>query len=567
MMGLMFLRLGYLRHPQCRKLISINIPAFLIILLTLGFVAAAECGDGTCYLGYNSVKFELLFNESSEEYILNESEDDDFTVDNKEYLIELVSVNSSSMKVIFKIDDNEIIELAENEHSYLNQTKFTVKDILTNLESEALSCPEDCDECSNATECVDNDRCTFDNCTGIPKECVNIKMSDCVESKFYSLGDAFSVGSGYCKHNLFFKEAQEDNNSITLSISGGDINISYLDSSLNLYGYAVELAITVYGTELTYQLRYDEITNLIYIEQGDAECPSRDSCLTNSDCGDNNPCTIDHCTGQPQRCLNKPILWCKSGDGCCPEKCNDETDEDCINPDECASDSDCDDTNSATLDICSGTPRKCNNTLITDCIVGDNFCPANCNYENDTDCEKPVICGDGSCEKNETKENCCSDCGCDDGYECSDDGCVKGAEILARENLEENEQFKVREEKLLSKGFTLKNKDFIKSDLGFNFKYAYTKNDKESYIEGSIEDDNKVEIKKISNNVLIYVILVIAVLLIGLALMIPLIKKRKKTKSNKEDYYKKLLDERFSKPQMRPRPRYRIRQINFRNTR
>jgi len=40
------------------------------------------------------------------------------------------------------------------------------------------------------------------------------------------------------------------------------------------------------------------------------------------------------------------------------------------------------------------------------------------------------ICGDGICDEDETKSNCCIDCGCPSGYECRDNVCVTTTTIL-----------------------------------------------------------------------------------------------------------------------------------------
>lgn len=36
-----------------------------------------------------------------------------------------------------------------------------------------------------------------------------------------------------------------------------------------------------------------------------------------------------------------------------------------------------------------------------------------------------VVCGDNTCEGSEDKDNCCKDCGCEYGYGCENDKCVK----------------------------------------------------------------------------------------------------------------------------------------------
>jgi len=80
--------------------------------------------------------------------------------------------------------------------------------------------------------------------------------------------------------------------------------------------------------------------------------------------------------------------------------------------DECTYDTECNDNNLSTKDICSGTPRKCSHTKITNCISKDNYCPSGCTYENDNDCKKPgevspevVDCGTDEGETIPTADN------------------------------------------------------------------------------------------------------------------------------------------------------------------
>ncbi|MDP2908667.1 MAG: hypothetical protein Q8N77_02575 [Nanoarchaeota archaeon] len=48
-------------------------------------------------------------------------------------------------------------------------------------------------------------------------------------------------------------------------------------------------------------------------------------------------------------------------------------------------------------------------------------------------------CGDGNCDtgQNETKENCCKDCGCNSGYVCSDNVCKSEAQVKKEQEEEE----------------------------------------------------------------------------------------------------------------------------------
>ncbi|MDP2973486.1 MAG: dockerin type I domain-containing protein [Candidatus Diapherotrites archaeon] len=55
-----------------------------------------------------------------------------------------------------------------------------------------------------------------------------------------------------------------------------------------------------------------------------------DECRSDSECNDQDECTMDSCSGTPKKCSNAEITDCKDGDGCCPITCRGETDSDCI---------------------------------------------------------------------------------------------------------------------------------------------------------------------------------------------------------------------------------------------
>ncbi|MFN3528263.1 MAG: hypothetical protein ACK4YO_04095, partial [Candidatus Altarchaeaceae archaeon] len=90
-------------------------------------------------------------------------------------------------------------------------------------------------------------------------------------------------------------------------------------------------------------------------------------------------------------------------------------------------------------------------------ICGDGICEGNETYENcPSDCKKPIICGDGICEGNETYENCPSDCKkpiiCGDGIcegnetcETCEQDCGKCNYIIyIPSKVKEGEKFKVK---------------------------------------------------------------------------------------------------------------------------
>jgi len=54
-----------------------------------------------------------------------------------------------------------------------------------------------------------------------------------------------------------------------------------------------------------------------------------DACSVAEDCSDSNTCTLDICSGTPTSCSNQPITTCTSGDGCCLPECLGTADSDC----------------------------------------------------------------------------------------------------------------------------------------------------------------------------------------------------------------------------------------------
>jgi len=138
-------------------------------------------------------------------------------------------------------------------------------------------------------------------------------------------------------------------------------------------------------------------------------------------------------------CTCSPIITCVPGDGCCPARCDYLNDSDCLPLGECSVDSDCDDNNTCTTDVCSAN-RTCSNIPITPCcgngkcetVENQTSCPNDCllfECLNNSDCDDDNICtldvcsnytcfntptipccGNGVCEENENYTNCQADC-------------------------------------------------------------------------------------------------------------------------------------------------------------
>lgn len=138
---------------------------------------------------------------------------------------------------------------------------------------------------------------------------------------------------------------------------------------------------------------------------------SDDLCVSDEACDDKQACTIDSCMGAPKECNYQQITQCVAGDNCCPTQCSYKSDSDCEipPPQECITDSDCDDWDRATKDKCVvGTKNKCTHELITECSSGDDYCPSGCNYATDADCTVGECTADANCNDNDpaTRDKC-----------------------------------------------------------------------------------------------------------------------------------------------------------------
>ena len=193
-------------------------------------------------------------------------------------------------------------------------------------------------------------------------------------------------------------------------------------------------------------------------------------CTTNTDCDDKNPCTQDQCQNG-QSCTHTQKTNCKDNDQCCPTQCTHVTDndceytggdtggggsggggtgggsgedpecesdsdcdngiccdEECVEP-ECESDTDCEDSNQCHTNFECENPGQCNADCeyqqITECINGDNCCPAGCDSTNDNDCTDTCTDDEGCNDEGDlycdTDESIIYTCGeADDGDECLD---------------------------------------------------------------------------------------------------------------------------------------------------
>lgn len=401
-------------------------------------------------------------------------------------------------------------------------------------------------ECETIADCNDNNYCTKDYCNG---NCSHTNVSGCIKDNFKFLGDIFTIGKGPCKNDYEYDAVYRDENKITLLRGTESIPLIFGNIS-DYYGYPITYDFKILNKTVTFKFRYNQTQDFLYLQDIDKECPVTDSCSSTEECGDNNTCTIDECDGTPLACVHEVIAYCKDDDGCCPSKCNTTNDNDCISEQyQCNVSSDCDDNNSCTIDLCNETHKYCLNKAITGCIDADDCCPAGCVYNTDKDCEKPIICGDGTCEINETKENCCKDCGCKKDYECVENNCQKTKEAIAKETLEADSKFKEKKKELANKGFSLKESLFSKTAAGFDFKYVFKKGDKERSMTGLIDDQNNIVSIEVEGGIptlwyIVIFVLIFLIIIVGLSVYRNI---KLKKQQEKEAYYSRLLQQKFQR--------------------
>ena len=96
----------------------------------------------------------------------------------------------------------------------------------------------------------------------------------------------------------------------------------------------------------------------------------------------------------------------------------------CVEP-ECSINSDCNDSDISTKDVCQNIGSYnavCSNTKITGCIDSDGYCPSGCLIQIDNDCAEGY--GDGNIDVGETCSSCPADVMCASNQECSNGKCV-----------------------------------------------------------------------------------------------------------------------------------------------
>ena len=363
------------------------------------------------------------------------------------------------------------------------------------------------DYCKNETDCPPG--CTYSNCTSlctIRYYCDNNKISGCDQNKYITKGSTFYMGEGACEEQYVFDSFDKDTNRVIIS----GLEYEYSMEEPKKEGYKLYVG---KRNNQTYNLRFNETTEYLYLESVLPDCPLVNTCLGPNDCKDSNSCTLDDCLGTPLRCWHKLIVYCKNDDKCCPKQCTGKTDSDCR---QCSTDSQCNDNKSYTKDTCDQETFKCVNENVTTCISGDSICPLACTYSEDTDCQKPIVyvCGDKRCEGNETKENCCNDCGCDDNKNCVNNQCTQTVQQRITGLIDSDPIVAARIRDLSQQNFSLAGRQLAKKGDLWEFTLTYRKGDIEKAIEGSVKNETTVIVKPEARNLMPFILLVFVILII-----------------------------------------------------
>ncbi len=164
----------------------------------------------------------------------------------------------------------------------------------------------------------------------------------------FGQGDNITVGGRYVK---FLYAA---NNSAVFRVDAFNV-LAYYNITKNFHGIRFKVK-EIYGDNLiladvtAYQICGNNQCEVDEYCCRDCNCDSGLSCISNqcvanntatcladTECNDNNACTIDRCIGYPLKCVIEPINKCQNNDNCCPSSCNLTTDIDCskCNPTDC----------------------------------------------------------------------------------------------------------------------------------------------------------------------------------------------------------------------------------------
>ncbi|MCO4761004.1 MAG: putative metal-binding motif-containing protein, partial [Myxococcales bacterium] len=287
-----------------------------------------------------------------------------------------------------------------------------------------------CTVCTKNTDCDDKNKCTTDSCdlSGVKGKCKHIKADPecCVSSDAEcddGLGctiDSCDVVNGKCKHVQPVGSCCKDTECTSEDTCLVGSCVDY-QCRFDVHGFKPDCCSSGTNTKCD-DANYCTVDKCDQVQTGGwTKCShtadqTKPNCCGGDDpnaaCDDKKACTWDYC--QSNQCYNVPIKGC------------------------CAADTDCTDNNSCTVD-------SCKKEAATDASGVCDFAktPGCCNQL--ADCDDGLFCTDDSCDTTKKvcsytkKANCCdADTDCNDGKYCTNDSCINNSCIGIKDGFKEN---------------------------------------------------------------------------------------------------------------------------------
>jgi hypothetical protein len=306
----------------------------------------------------------------------------------------MLAANQANQNAIIKVSSSQKTVTQGNTYTIgghdVHVDELYMTDIPITYGSITLTFSKDCNpqpivttttqpknECESNEQCDDGNISTKDYCNGSPKHCHHDNITKCLNNDSYC-----PTGCNYFK----------DNDCCQTDTDCNDDDFSTKDTCINS-------SICIHNL----------ITECL---KGDGYCPKGcnyitdpdcNQCRNSLDCEDNDSSTTNVCDGYPLRCINKKIISCISNDEFCPLNCTYKTDNDC---NQCNTNVECNDELEKTYDVCVGKPYRCKHLEIKTCNNNDGYCPENCTFKTDSDCDECIGSNDCDDQNSCTNNNC-----------------------------------------------------------------------------------------------------------------------------------------------------------------
>lgn len=521
----------------------------LVIALIFSMTASAQnttlCGDGTCLIEKKFINITLsTAGEDDQKFLFYEGESKEiifygetFTLD-----LDLLTEEAQGETATFDIENSDTTKLGL--HAKLDLEDFLDHDYRENFTFEVMSIGDDSasfrvyngteEEHDDSIEKHEDSQLEFENNVTIDVSLISVDSTQRGSSRF-SVGTSNSPSLGLRGVWDWWMD-DDDGEEVWYKLTVDEMYVDTIDENYSYYKNDFFCPADCQDVTNECEVNSDcddsvdktkdecvgtlpkrcENTLVLTCDDGDGvcgpgctealddDCEPEGECDDDIDCDDDDVSTDDNCVGVPKVCENSKINDCTDGDDFCPDSCSSTNDDDCEDViltgnvsdtvSACITDSECNDSNESTVDVCDKLKMVCVFTNLTECIDNDEKCNEFCTNEYDNDCPPPAVCGDEICQASEDTLTCCKDCGC--GSEtllvCEENKCIRSAETVAFESFEDFDEFIELESQLFDEGYESFKKDSILVEGGYKITYSYLNGDKEVRLTAVIDGAGKV---------------------------------------------------------------------------